>query len=230
MRSLIPLTVGFLLTTIIGGAFGSWLQRRSWTHQRTVVLADKELRASAKVSQQLSGLMDKRLYRMLRLYYALRSADDSESAREIVQARLQDYNGVLYEWNDRLNMNLALVGTYFGRSAQDWFQVEIYERCQTAGAELETMYRHFVEHEPTADDQANIELHLNLLNDRIYRLGMFMMTQQRGGDVGRTAPHAVKRADSPQNVDGAAVTLWGIKSDDEKAKGQKRLPAERATG
>ena len=115
MSSLIPIVVGFLLTSVLGGLLGSWLQQRTWDHQRTVTLSDRELEAAGAVCQDISKLMDKRLYRMLRLYYALTTAGSSASAepKEIARARLQDYDSFLYEWNDRLNLNLALVGAVF---------------------------------------------------------------------------------------------------------------------
>jgi hypothetical protein len=42
---------------------------------------------------------------------------------------------VLYEWNDRLNLNLALMGTYLGESARDWLDLVIYENFRSVGGE-----------------------------------------------------------------------------------------------
>lgn len=150
MSSLVPIVVGFLLTSVLGGLLGSWLQQRTWDHQRTVTLSDRELEAADSVCQDISKLLDKRLYRMLRLYYALITARNSASAepKEIARARLQDYDSLLYEWNDRLNLNLALVGAYFGQAARDWLHFEIYELCQTAGSELEALYRQVIHQVP----------------------------------------------------------------------------------
>jgi len=70
MSSLVPIVVGFLLTSVLGGLLGSWLQQRTWDHQRTVTLSDRELEAADSVCQDISKLLDKRLYRMLRSYSA----------------------------------------------------------------------------------------------------------------------------------------------------------------
>jgi hypothetical protein len=79
---------------------------------------------------------------------------------------------VLYEWNDRLNLNLALMGTYFG---------------DTGGAAGDC----------SLDE---IKVHLDSLSGQIYQLGVFMMTQLREGDVGRTAPNPLQVSRSPAQV------------------------------
>lgn len=122
--ALVPIVVGFLLTTVIGGALGWYFQNSSWKNQNEARLREDELRRADDVCRSLSSLLDKRLYRMLRLFHALRADGGSLSAA--VEERMQDYVAVLYEWNDTLNLNLALVGTYFGESAREWLDERIY--------------------------------------------------------------------------------------------------------
>jgi hypothetical protein len=208
--TLVPVIIGFLLTTVLGGFLGSWLQQRAWDHQRSADLIDKELESADDVCRHLSKLLDKRLYRMLRLYYILRGASMPWVSKEAIQDRLQEYDALLFEWNDQVNLNLALVGAYFGQDARDWLQVEIYERCQTIGAALEAMYRSFIHETPLTIDITHIEDDFSVLNEQIYRLGMFMMTQLRGGHVGRTAPRPIGREASPRDVTGPPTTLPGI--------------------
>jgi hypothetical protein len=131
---------------------------------------------------------------------------------EITQARLKDYDEVLYEWNDQLNLNLALVGAYFGQAGRDWLHNQIYERCQAVGAELESMYRNVVQQGPLTTDVTELELHLSALNDSVYRLGVFMMTQLRNGKVGKDAPRSIIAPESPELATGPAITLPGIAS------------------
>jgi len=52
------------------------------------------------------------------------------------------------------------------------------------GVELESMYRHVVQQGALTIDVTELELHLSALNDSVYRLGAFMMTQLRNGKVG----------------------------------------------
>ncbi len=139
-NALIPLVVGFALTTVLGGFLGSWLQQRTWDHQKEAQLREDELRRADSVCQQVSKLLDKRLYRMLRFYHTLASdAPVLDSNR--VQDSLREYNAVLYEWNDCLNLNLALMGTYFGETARDWLDSQIYVNYKQVGAELENCYQ-----------------------------------------------------------------------------------------
>jgi hypothetical protein len=212
MSNLVPIVVGFFLTTVLGGLLGSWLQQRTWDHQRKADLSDRELEKADSVCQEISKLLDKRLYRMLRLYYALRSARNTgyAEAKDTAQARLRDYDSLLYEWNDQLNLNLALIGAYFGQAARDWLHFEVYELCQTIGSELEALYRHVIHQVPLTVNADDIEVHLSALNEQVYRLGVFMMTQLRGGYVGRSAPQPVLREASPGQVSHPPVTLPGV--------------------
>jgi hypothetical protein len=207
---LIPLIVGFLLTTVLGGVLGTFLQQRAWKHQNEARLTEEEFRRADAISESISQLLDKRLYRMLRLFYALRRLSRDEGSLDIVQQRLADYNDVLYEWNDRINLNLALIGTYFGESARAWLDHNIYETFQRVGSTLEDEYRAAVRQERIEIPQA-LETELLALNDQLYRLGVFMSTQLRAGCVGRRAPDPIARFDSPSEVRGVGVTLVDIR-------------------
>jgi len=48
METLVPLVVGFVLTTVLGGVLGSYLQRRSWDHQNEARLREEELRRAGR--------------------------------------------------------------------------------------------------------------------------------------------------------------------------------------
>lgn len=195
---------------MLGGLLGTYLQRRSWEHQNEARLREEEFRRADEVSEALSQLLDKRLYRMLRLFYALRRVADGSGSMDVVNTPLDDYNAVLYEWNDRLNLNLALLGTYFGETARAWLDTQIYETFQHVGAQLEQLYRELNAGRRDTDIAEQLEAELLALNDQIYRLGVFMMTQLRAGRVGRAAPQPSARADSPAAVPERGVPLVGI--------------------
>jgi hypothetical protein len=107
---LLKLLLGFLFTTVFGGLLGWWLQSRSWAHQNRVRLLEVERGEASKVFDEVSRLMDKRLYRMMKLHWTLKRG----ASEEDVKQHLQEYREVLYEWNDALNRNLALTEAYFG--------------------------------------------------------------------------------------------------------------------
>ena len=116
--ALVLLVVGFLLTTVLGGALGWYFQNRSWQNQNDARLREDELRRADDVCRVLSSLLDRRLYRMLRLFHSLRADPNSTLSAAVEERTEEGLGGVLFEWNDGLNLNLALVGTYSGDSAR----------------------------------------------------------------------------------------------------------------
>jgi hypothetical protein len=184
--ALLPVVVGFLLTTVLGGLLGTYLQWRTWVHQNEVQLREGELRRAGEVCHTVSRLLDKRRYRMVRLFHAVRVRAPEHGAPDLLERRLSDYDQVLYEWNDSLNANLAQMGTSFGQRARDQLE-RAYERYQQVGAELEEAYRQAARtSQPAALE--GLEGRLEELNDTAYQLNLLMLTQLREGTVGRQAP------------------------------------------
>jgi len=199
-NELIPLVVGFALTTVLGGFLGTWLQQRTWDHQREAQLRQDELRRAEDVCQQVSKLLDKRLYRMRRLYFALALDIERPDRNDRVQASLREYDAILYEWNDSLNLNLALMGAYFGEGARDWLDAQLYEHFRHVGAELEGYYQRSARGVAIDGNLAAVKADLDSLGNQVYQLGVFMMTQLREGQVGRTAPNPLRVSPSPGEV------------------------------
>ena len=195
-----PLVVGFVLTTVLGGLLGTFLQSRTWNRQNEVQLRQGELRRVGEVCESVSILLDKRLYRMRRFYSALASDPKLPDRRERIQGCLKEYDAVLYEWNDGLNLNLALMGTYFGEGARNWLDFKLYEQFKRVGAELEDYYRLSARGDSAERNLAEISAGLDALGDQVYQLGVFMMIQLRDGDVGRKAPDRLDAMPSPGKV------------------------------
>jgi hypothetical protein len=185
---LVTIVVGFALTTVVGGVLGAWFQRRTWDHQNERTLAEAERAHATQVCRELSQLMDKRLYRMRQLNWAL-AADRLDESR--VEASMQDYRAVLYEWNDTLNRNLAAAEIHFGDDLREQLERDIYEGFRAVGARLEAGYKRLHETEvPDAGDRGMepLALELDRLRERIYDLGIKMLRRIREGRVGRHAP------------------------------------------
>jgi hypothetical protein len=205
LRDLVPLFVGFVLTTVLGGLLGSYLQQRSWSHQNEARLREQGLTRAAAVCENVSQLLDKRLYRMTRLLHAVQGRRDGTVPEEQVHERWRDYDAVLFEWNDALNLNLALVGTYFGHGARAYLDRELYARFAAAGAALERAYRAARDREPEPPGLESLAAELRQLNHGNYDLGLFMMTALREGLVGRRATDRleVPVLSNPHRSDGA---------------------------
>jgi hypothetical protein len=208
MNALKLIVVSFLLTGVLGALLSTYLQRSTWNHQRKVNLSDRELQKADAVCRQVSNLQDKVLYRMLRFYQTLKSADAPDSMK-LAEAQRKNYDEALFEWNDQRNVSLALVGAYFGQDARALHR-EIHETCQLAETELDAMYKHVMQHRAPTIDTSNLQQHLRELNEQTYRLGVFMMIQIRSGHVGRRAPNCVMPQDSPNLIDDPPMTLPGI--------------------
>ena len=194
MSDVVPIALGFALTTVAGGWWAARLQ--------ATVVGSPERPASEgggatarfqPPARIVSLLLDKRLYRMRRVYWAIESfLEEDPAAKQRLDARLSDYDDVLYEWNDRLNVNLALLGSHFGPSAREYLY-RLYEDFRRVGAQLETAARHArhgidVAPELRAMDGEFEGWHPQSLNQRVYLLGLAMMTQLREGLVGARAP------------------------------------------
>jgi hypothetical protein len=216
-EQLLVLGAGFLLTTLVG----TWWQHRFWVNQHRRRLADEELRRAEEVAQSLSNLMDMRLYRMLRLFYSLRAralardgAKRQLTSEETISSRLADYDTALFAWNDRMNFNLALIGTYFGDGARDWLGARVYLAFQELGAALEALLhvqqREDTDGTATEDLIHQLEAQFTQLNDDAYALGLFMSTLLREGRVGRAAPRPIETTERPEREGSAAVPLAGL--------------------
>jgi hypothetical protein len=189
MNTLLPIVVGFVLTSVLGGLLGTYLQRRTWDHQNEARLREEELRRASEICHRVSGLLDKRRYRMLRLFHALRGHVQGTVSTDVMEDKFRDYDQVLYEWNDSLNGNLAMVGTYFGEHARTWLE-QAYEVYREVGGELEAAYREVAQGaKPAALD--TLRRRFSELGNTAYRLSLFMMIQLREGMVGRRAAHPV---------------------------------------
>ena len=189
---LITVVVGFALTTVVGGSLGYWFQRRNWDHQNERTLAEADRSHATQTCRELSQLMDKRLYRMWQLKWAIFAADVDLSRAE---DRMKDYRAVLYDWNDTLNRNLAAAETEFGGPLRRQLEGVIYEGFASIGRRLETRYRELQRPDaPSAGPDSWTEQGKKLSNDLlrlregIYKLNVQMLQQIRDAHVGRDAP------------------------------------------
>jgi hypothetical protein len=136
--NVLPILLGFVPTTVIGGLFASVLQQRSWRYQKAARLREEERQKASDVCQRISSLVHKRLYRMKRLLWAIVGRANGRTTAEAVDDRLHEYDEVLYEWNSELNARLVVVGAYFGKDVRDFLDRVVYEAFMEAGNESRT--------------------------------------------------------------------------------------------
>ncbi|MEA2559110.1 MAG: hypothetical protein QOH06_614, partial [Acidobacteriota bacterium] len=111
------LILGFVLTTLVGGAL-TFLYERSQERQR---IREQRRIEATKVFESISELMDTRLYKWRQVAWAV---EDGKSAEEI-WVKYDDYQKTLREWSFSLNRNRALLCRYFGPEVGQTFEGEV---------------------------------------------------------------------------------------------------------
>jgi hypothetical protein len=190
---IVVLIVGFVLTTVLGGLLGSYFQRRTWEHQHDAQLREQELERASQTCYSLSMLLDRRLYRMVRLHHAIARCQEGGFTRADVEPRFRAYDEVLFEWNDALNGNLAVVGTYFGEPARRFLDRDVYESFAASGKCLENTYRALMRGDAVEPPDCGLQG----LNDLVYRLVSYMTSHLRDGTVGRRLKEAIPTPSAP---------------------------------
>ena len=177
VSALVPLVVGFLLTTVAGGLLGVYLQRRSWSHQYNVQLAAAARDRAVALFEELSRLLDRRLYRMRRLYWTLRRERERPLSERGAKS-LEAYDAVLFEWNDNINRNLALLERSFGSRMRKQLDDEIGATMRSVGVALENELKN-----PNASetDLNEIGSRLARLANLIYAYNVEMLALIQGG-------------------------------------------------
>ena len=115
--------------------------------------------------------MDKRLYRLKLVYWRLPAEDGQSSHSPSAESRFEDYRQVLYEWNDSINRNLALLQHYFGPSMRDRLDYEVGATFVELGSKMEKWWKTGVRPEPSEslDDQ------LRKLGNLVYSFNLDMI-------------------------------------------------------
>jgi Putative peptidoglycan binding domain len=195
-RDLLPLIVGFLLTSVLGGLLGYLFQRRTWAHQHEMQQRDQERQQALRTFEEVSRLLDRRLYRMRRLYWAARSRAHETGERSELASALADYREVLIEWNDNLNRILALVHTYFGSQVREQLEDDVYEGFATLGRGLDEIVRMVSAAEDKRIEVPTFGYLVNRLGRRVYQLNVHMLNLLERDRIGRLAPRE-SRAEVP---------------------------------
>ena len=170
------LLAGFHLTTIVGGYLSHSWQTRSAEIQREAEQKRYEIQAATEVFEDISRLMDKRLYRMRRISMGVGNDVDAD----IMSRRWDAYRESLFEWNENLNRYLALTQMYFGQEARDTLERDIQTRFIAFGRLLENSRAKkssdntYAKRLQVADD----------LNNYIYEFDLKLIDRIQHGDVG----------------------------------------------
>lgn len=195
--SLLPVITGFLLTTVLGGALGFFFQNRSWEHQHKIQQAEQERQHRGQLAEQareqalrvfdeVSRLMDKRLYRLRLVYWSLQAEAGQAEHPPLAMTRFEDYRKVLYEWNDSINRNLALLQHYFEPGMRHRLDNEVGGTFVELGRVIEQWWRTCTRPE----SEATIDAKLRTLGSLVYEFNLAMIRAlgERPGTGGIVRP------------------------------------------
>ncbi|MCK9379274.1 MAG: hypothetical protein M0P97_04000 [Candidatus Moranbacteria bacterium] len=126
----------FLLVNYFGGKLAEDAQRRFADYQHEKILKESEISAATAIFEEVSRLMDKRIYRMEKLNWELKDNKDFKK----IDNQMELYREVLYDWNDNRNRDIALMERYFGKNISDYYDNDVHRAIKDAGVLLEDCY------------------------------------------------------------------------------------------
>jgi len=171
---LVTLVSSFVLTTVLGGLLAYFFQRRSWDHQYRVQLDERERDRAISVFEEVSRLLDKRLYRMRLLFWSLTDEPPVEPLPDTptVEDRMASYRDVLVEWNDGINRLLALTQHSYGPAMRARLDNDL-------GAEFVYVGRHLQDLRKTSEVDEGVRdvigARLRALGGLVYQFNLDML-------------------------------------------------------
>ena len=165
---LTKLALGFVLTTLCGALLGFVFQRRHARYQWLRSRWEKELEEAQAVFEEVSRLLDRRLYRTRQLLWAI------ERRPDVQQERLSEYRTVVTEWNDNINRILALLAIHYTDKLRSTVDNEIGAEFVAIGQSLERAIR-----TESKVDAQRLEQRVNQLAGQIYNFNLQLLKEIR---------------------------------------------------
>jgi hypothetical protein len=177
LQKLLLLVIGFVLTYWCGNYLTDKFRRETAKTEFEFASMQSDISRSLQIFEDVSRMMDKRLFRMRRLHDTFVASLDSDTARE----RLIDYRNTLIEWNDNINRYRSLFSLYFAPNNNSVSSDSSYGFC---GNNFETVAAEFanahIELQRLIDKKEGgsakkLEAMLEGLNICVYDLDEFML-------------------------------------------------------
>lgn len=200
------LVIGFALTTVLGGALGYFFQNRAWRHQHNVELREERRRRALGVFEELSTLLDRRIYRMRQVVWCSRGAVAQGETTDDLRTALAEYRVVLRDWNDNLNRSLALAQASFGEGIRASLESDIYERFSSIGRALDDHLRRVSSGQGTLEDAVALGRRLTRLAHAVYDVDVVMLRRIHDDRLGEDS---LPTSDTPARGGGRPVLELG---------------------
>jgi hypothetical protein len=178
----------FLLTTVLGGAltfiFQTYENRRSENASERLEeskLIEQRRQDASKLYDEISPLMDTRLYEWRQVAWAL---EDKVPDKEL-NRRYEEYRKSLLKWVHSLNRNRALVCRYFGPAAGLQFEAEIMPEFIQLQNKIRPLIKMHRDRRPSFGEDS-LNLLGNNLGHKIYMFNNMLAEAIRSGNVALT--------------------------------------------
>ncbi len=161
-------------------------------------LREQEHERAVQVFEEVSRLLDKRLYRLRLLYWSLPSGNSRGRSSDLAHARMGGYREVLYEWTDGINRDLALVQQYFGDDIRYSLDHDIGIQFIGLGRAVEDLWNS--DHDPGPSDSSGLDDRLQRLSGDIYRYNIAMIRAIQDGAIGVASRKVTTRGNGARSV------------------------------
>lgn len=170
---ILKLTITFILTTVAGGTLLSYYKKAEIDHQNNTILIESEKAKAEKCFEEISVLIDTRIYKMRRILWAFASNKNEQQ----IQKLWDDYSDFLYIWNSNINRNKALLHRYFGEDKKLEF-IKIHTQFINLGDLLEKLKKGHIKNTLSIQDK------LDTLSEQLYDFDESMLEQIEIEQVG----------------------------------------------
>jgi hypothetical protein len=189
---------GFILTGILGTSI-TFLFNHLENHHKieadrradSVRIMEQRREQATIVFNELSPLMDSRLYNWRRLAWGLEDQIPEDSLKQ----RYAEYEETFFKWNRNLNKNRALVCRFFGPDLGETFEGTIMPQFSDLHRVVHELYKTTRSRRPLIPSDSLNSL-ADSLNSVIYDFNNSMAERIRSGRVGLTDPGKACEFDS----------------------------------
>jgi DNA anti-recombination protein RmuC len=174
-NELVLLLLGFFLSTIVGGMLAYWYQSLAWSRDDEARRKSEELARASALFEDISRMMDKRLYRLRNVQDAL---EQRLSVGELEKCR-EEYRASVAEWNETLNRNLWATERYFGKSLRNTLEATIQEGFRSLHRDLSETLK-----DPSGEKVNRLKASIDDFNPLVYAFDGEMLDTLERGAVG----------------------------------------------
>ena len=170
--AMFSILAGFVLTTVIGTFLAGVVQQRTWAHQWRTQKAAEELQQAQDTYQEISRLLDRRLYWLTQFLTWL-----SRSDVERLRTSLSQYRKAVRDWNETINRNLAMLQVFFGETYRNELDTGVGAAFVAAGRRAERLYQTRANLDHTDYNQALSEV--ETLRLAVYSFNLTLLQRTR---------------------------------------------------